>query len=441
MVAAICIAAAAAAQVGGDGAEAISMPNPPVLAARIQKEVAEIRGLEFKKPIGVDHQSMEDFEKYLDAELSRQMPEQRTRYFGRIVQKLGLFRGPVIEDMMGMVKEVMKSQAAAYYDPATEKFYVIMSGMGELELGSIYAHELYHGLQDQYFDLDEYLLDQAGGALNDDELLARQAVVEGEATYLMNLWTMKSMMGSLPDRRMLAPIVRMQSQMDLETMKQMIKSMAATGLISDEMQSAMDAIDEIPAFMMESLFGVYLKGMAFVFEVHREGWSKVEELYSDPPVSSEQILHPEKWFEHEAPLRYEWPDFDAEDLFEGYELIDSNTIGELQWRLIFSEFEMGRRANETAAGWGGDSYAIVRSIQDDTLSLLLVTHWDTPEDATEFADAYRELLEIKYADEQEPTFVVLEGNDVFIAEGEPALTESSLLEFMKRAGPSQPTSN
>ena len=86
-----------------------------------------------------------------------------------------------------MTKAVMQSQVAAYYDPESDAFYVVTQDLSEQMLGGLYAHELYHGLQDQHYNLDEYILSQTGGKLNDDELLARQAVVEGEATYIMTL--------------------------------------------------------------------------------------------------------------------------------------------------------------------------------------------------------------------------------------------------------------
>ena len=154
--------------------------NPQILADQISENVAQMRGLPFKKKITAQNQSLEDFSHYLDAELRRQLPEKRNKYFGKIVRELGLYRGPEIENMAEMVKAVMTSQAGAYYDPDTETFYVLTSKGNSTELGTIYSHELYHGLQDQYWDLNKFLLYQAAGALNDDQLMARQAVVEGK---------------------------------------------------------------------------------------------------------------------------------------------------------------------------------------------------------------------------------------------------------------------
>ena len=91
-------------------------------------------------------------------------------------------------------------------------------------LGEFYPHELCHGLQDQYFNLDKYILSQSGGELNDDEVLARQAVVEGGATYIMTLWSMQKMLGMVPDREILKMSIYLQEQMNTEMMIAMLKS-------------------------------------------------------------------------------------------------------------------------------------------------------------------------------------------------------------------------
>ena len=428
----LALAASAGAQVTLDRPGGQISVNPQAYADQIQSEVAEIRGLEFKRSISVEHQSLDDFEVYLDAQLAKQMPEQRVKHFGKVVKKLGLYRGPEIEDLNAMIKMVMKSQAGAYYDPSTETFYVLMGDLPEMLMGGLYSHELYHGLQDQYFDLDRYVLSGAAEGLNDDELMARQAVVEGEATYIMTLWTMKSLLGSIPNPQMLEMTIRMQSEMDVDTLRSMLKSGAVADMMTDELSASIEAMDQIPPFMIESLIGAYLKGMAFVFEIQKQGWEKVEELYSNPPSSTEQILHPEKWLAGEDPFRLQWPDFEGDDLFGGWEVLDVNTVGEVQWRIIFAEYEMKNIAKAASAGWDGDTFAVLKRDGSDDLLLLLYTSWDSEAEAEEFAGAYRDLLEVKYPDGSEQVRVDVNGADVLILEGGEAGTADALLAFMKK---------
>ena len=85
--------------------------------------------------------------------------------------------------------------------------------------------------------------------------------------------------------------------------------------------------------MFETFIGQYMNGMAFIHAVHEKGWSEVEKLYREyPPESTEQILHPEKWFAREAPVAIEWPAFESAALFADWELLGENVLGESLWR-------------------------------------------------------------------------------------------------------------
>ncbi len=128
------------------------------------------------------------------------VPPALAKHFDKIVRRVGLYRGPVIEDYRGMMRTVMESQVAAYYDPDTGRVYLLDEGGDALEQGVIYSHELYHALQDQYFDLNGYVSDKL--KLDADQTLARVAVVEGEATYICMVWGIRQMTnGTTPPPR------------------------------------------------------------------------------------------------------------------------------------------------------------------------------------------------------------------------------------------------
>jgi len=396
----------------------------------IQVEIEKIRGAKFKHPVKVANQSLADFGEYLDRMLEKQFSDNLDKNYGKVVRKLGLYRGPEIKDFKSLAKTVMQSQAAAYYDPATNTFYVVMQELPELALGSVYAHEIYHGFQDQHHNLDDYLLSPVQEKLNDDEVLARQAVVEGEATYLMTLWTLKTQFGSVPAPGMLDMAIKMQAKLDVKTMLQMLKSSVVPQAHSGDIEKAIKAMDHIPPFMIETMVGAYLKGMGFVFEIQKQGWEKVDELYKNPPVSTEQILHPEKWLAKEFPVKFEWPSFE-QSLFSEWKLLESNTIGEIQWRIIFSEHRMGETGLTAAEGWNGDSFAVLEHKNGDLL-LLIYSSWDSQTEAQEFRNAYEKLLKVKYPEGNETIKIQSNTNEVLIIEGSSKNNIRSLLEFMKR---------
>jgi hypothetical protein len=407
--------------------------DPEALADAIMEDVVAIRGLEFRRDIAVSNQTLAEFEQYLASEMDRALPPGRADVFGRVVNKLGLYSGPLIEDAAGMMTFLATSQAAAYYDPDQSAFFVLLGDVSVSTLAPIYAHELYHGLQDQYWDLDDYVLDGLVDGLDDDELLARQAVVEGEATYIMTLWMMREMMGEIPSGFALDLAVQMQAQLDSATLREI----AASGIVAggnEEIEASIAAMDEIPLFMMETLIGVYLRGMGFVHRIAKEGWGRVEALYTDPPRSTEQILHPEKWLERDDPVSIEMPDPGAVEALEGWEPLDSNVIGEFQLRIVFNEFQMSDRSTAVAAGWDGDRYAVLQ--RGEELLLLLYTTWDSEAEAEEFARAYEDLLLRKYADGNETTAVSVRGADVLIVEGGEPEETAGFLEYLASAGKS-----
>lgn len=409
--------------------------DPQILADKIQGDVEAIRGLPFKRKVKAANQTPEEFSKYVEREMSAGMPETIARHYGKIVHRLGLYRGPEIQGVVDMMKMVATSQAAAYYDPEQQTFFVLLPNMPEMVRGVFYSHELYHGLQDQYFDLRKFMMDRRFDAqISADELLARQSVVEGEAMYIMTLWGVRNMTGQIPSREMLAPALIMQATMDMETLRASMKQPQVEKMMGDDIKASLDAIDHIPPFIIEGLLGAYLKGSYFVFSVQEKGWSEVEKLYSEyPPESTEQILHPQKWFARESPTRFTWPATDKVRELRDWELLDQNVIGEVQLRHVFKEHGLGAESVAVASGWDGDRYAVYKRKDSDATLLLLTTSWDTEADATEFANAYRRLLASKYANTQEPTRLEQHGKDVVIVEGGPERGLRGLMKYVRSA--------
>ncbi len=179
-----------------------------------RKDVATIRGLPFKQPVAMDKQTPEDLGRRIDKEMKHALPPAMANHFDRIVRRLGLYNGPEIKDFGSMMRTVMTTQVAAYYDPDTKRIYLLDEGSSDIEQGVVYSHELYHALQDQYFDLNAYMSDKL--KLNSDQETARHALVEGEATYIHTLWAMSRMMnGMTPPRALVGPALRHAGQSEL----------------------------------------------------------------------------------------------------------------------------------------------------------------------------------------------------------------------------------
>ena len=397
-------------------------------SAAIQSVVAEIRGKPFEQIIPARTQGLEDFRAYVTHQLDLQIPPEISRDFDDIVRALGLYRGPRIDDYRALAASVMLSQAAAYYDPETDTFYEVMNGFPDATRRVIWAHELTHGLQDQSFDLERYLLDfTTGGTLSEDALLARQCVVEGEATYVMTLFSVRDMMGVVPERALLGPAIAMQAALSTADLKAALGAQGAATDLGPDMANAVAALDSIPPFLIDSLVGAYLKGQAFVYEVQAEGWAAVDSLFTTPPASTEQILHPERWRAGDVPVPMAWPD-DLAERFWGWRLAREDVLGELQWRQVFAAHDVAA-GDDAAAGWDGDRYAVF--LDDAGRSLLLAaTVWDDATEAAEFAAAYAEVQAAKALPDGAMRRVVHEGSFVGIVEGGRAELEPRALDLI-----------
>ena len=427
----------AASSAHSENAPPTPPPDAQAAADSIAREIEQIRGLSFKKPVRVESQSVEKFGDYVSRELDKEVPESIRKHYGTIVRTLGLYRGPPIDDFSSMMLTVMTSQVGAYYDPEKQSFFVVMSGLPELMQGVMYSHELYHALQDQYFGLVRYMdMGSKGGAgtQNGDSKLARSAVVEGEATYMMSLWMMQKMANKPPTREMMERVITMQANMGVDQLREALKQPQVAKVVGTDMQSAVDAADKIPSFIMDSMMAVDLKGASFVFAVHEQGWPAVEKLYTEyPPQSTEHILHPEKWLAREAPTAFEWPPLEKIAVLKDWELLDDDVLGEFQWRIVFREQGFAAEAESAAAGWDGDRYAVFKRKDSKATLLLLRTRWDSEKEAKEFYNVYWRVLEAKYADAPVPTLISQNGVDVFVVEGGDEANLDKLLKVVKSA--------
>jgi hypothetical protein len=145
----------------------------------------------------------------------------------------------------------------------------------------------------------------------------------------------------------------------------------------------------------------YFQGFTFVQSFYDQGgWSAIDAVYQNPPVSTEQILHPEL-YPNDTPIPVDLPDL-VSALGEGWREVSRNQMGEWYNYLI-----LARAANENArlddttaqnaaAGWGGDEYLVLHNDATDSTAFVMKTIWDTPNDAEEFSTAFQQYADIRF---------------------------------------------
>jgi hypothetical protein len=379
----------------------------------IQPKLAKLRGLKFDHPVPTAYQTTDDFRAFLKREIAKDLPAEKSEKLSAAFLHLGLLQEKI--DLATAYEQTMTSQAAAYYDPAQKKFFMVMVPDQDLLLDTMSAHELVHGLQDQRFDLTKLMAPKP--PLDDDSLYARQFIVEGDATFTMFLFMAAQASGSEAVQAAMITLLRGQieqfASMDLKAYGEMMKSQAAAFKDMDEdLKKSMEAMDKLPPLVLGPMLDSYMKGALVVLTAYdKGGWPAVDALYKTPPESSEQVLHPttKLYPKRDKPKKVTLAKLDGDKLTE-------NVMGEILWKIYFSLW-VPDKAVEASEGWGGDRYTVVKRA-DGTMVGFLATAWDSADDAKQFAAAYEASLAKRFPNKERKTAVKLDGVKVFILDGD-----------------------
>ena len=298
----------------------------------IEAQVLAIRDLE---PTEVDRQTIDEeaLKERTAKDFTTDNPAAYVAANERLLKALGLM--PQDDSLQDLYLELLGSQVAGFYDPDEKQLFVV-SRSGTINGADkiTFAHEYDHALQDANFDVfgqQKELLDQS------DRALARAAVYEGDATLTMVLWA--------------------QSNLTAEEFAEV----QAAGADPE----SLEILNRTPSILVDGLLFPYTAGQAFVLPLQTAGgWAAVDALYDDLPLSTEQILHPDKYEAAEKPVAVELPNV-AADLGTGWSQELQDTFGEFQMRTWLREVGVGGAdASEAAAGWGGDRLAVLKGPDD-----------------------------------------------------------------------------
>ena len=333
--------------------------DPSAVLATIASQTEAIRGLAPRAPIVPRFIDEAGMTKLLTADLDRQQTAQQAADVETLLRGLGLFSGD--RSLRDIYVEMLGSQVLGFYRNADKTLYVVerSEALGPAESAIeryTFSHELTHALQDQHFGFGSLGLRDPGRG---DRTLARQALLEGDASYASTLWSQQNL--SLAD---LLAIVK---------------------VASDPAQRKLMA--DLPPILRETMTFPYQDGMSFVLGLWTAGgWDAVNAAYAAPPDSTEQVLHPAKYTAGEKPVQVALPAGLADGLGPGWSLAMEDTLGEMQLRVLLKTANDAAAAGVAASDWGGDRVGIYRG-PDGAWAIVLATAWDTPAAAARFRPA------------------------------------------------------
>jgi hypothetical protein len=327
--------------------------EPPAEVEQLRQQVASVRHLDWRRPVAADAvggQEMDDLvREAFDAQYPAGLYDRRTlawRTIGAI--------GPQ-DDLHSAFLAFGAGQVVGFYNPQNGELVYL----GDQELGLTerftLAHELTHAIDDQHFDLRR--LDTIASGCRDEELEGALGAVEGSAQFFANE-TLVAFPPSIEEALAALPAV-----------------FEGAGVPAG-VPPLVQALETLP----------YTAGQAFITALDsRGGVDEVNQAIQRLPVTTEQILHPEK-YPGDRPTPLGVPDIGAR-LGDGWVDLDVMQVGEAWLReLLHLRIDAGT-ADDAAAGWDGGVY---RAWSDgDRVAVVLRTAWDFGTDAVAFADALR----------------------------------------------------
>jgi len=346
-------------------------PSPttdPGIAAQVNEvmtQVPPIRELDPLRDTPLKVQSRQEFHDFLQQAIKDQVDPELLAAQQRLLQRLGLL--PDDADLEQMLVDLQSGAAAAYYRFDDQTMYVIDNGTPfDAAERWFVSHEYTHALDDQHFQI---AANQVTDPSQGDAALANLGVIEGDATTTMYLWAQQHL-----------------------TLQELIE-ISLLSLTGNDAQ----LLDSMPPYLVRQISFPYQEGYKFVSGLQTNGgWAAVNDVLQNPPPSTEQVLHPEKYTTHEAPIQVQLEDPTADLGGGGWKQTYIDTFGELNMQMFVAGGEepdspipglpMGEWPHAAdAAGWGGDRIAMWERDESGSWAIAWRTAWDTKADADEFA--------------------------------------------------------
>lgn len=337
-----------------------------VIAESAIKDASVIRGLSIKRPVACVIHNRDQVTEYLMETIETEVTYEKLRNEEIAMKAMG-FIPEEFNYEKGLV-ELYASQIGGYYDPKKQR-YVMAGWLPQLLQTTVAVHELTHALQDQYYSLDKFLQQKE---LTTDIVLARSALVEGDATAVMYDYT-RRLMGQ--------PGIANESN---------VESLMLQNVVSASMVTSSSGV---PQALQNMLIFPYTSGLRFAHHFLKNGgYKSLDALFERPPRSTEEVLHPAKYEMKEQDF-VDLKDSDAITMsgLASAKVIHGDTYGEFSISVLLGSFLSDKgRAARAAAGWGGDRIVVVEDSAGK--AVIWMIRWDNALDAEEFFEVYGESL-------------------------------------------------
>ena len=324
----------------------------------LKKSVAAIGHLGFERDVPVRYLDRAQLKNYIERLFENDYPDELAAKEEEAIYWLGFTPEKIA--LKALRKKIILENVGGMYNEKTKELLAVeeFRNIDMLNAPAL-AHELRHAIQDQHFHLASLLGDLSDF---DDRKLAALAAVEGDATLVM---------------------IR-QLGFDPELIGE---AFSPENVLSFSSMAGGATLGSAPDIVKYQLLMPYLDGMKFSQAVFKAGnWKRLNQVLVRKPLSSEQVLHPQKYLAAERPLPVSTAFRPRQE-----ELYYSGVVGEYYLNVLLKD---GPEIADVASGWGGDLFSLYR--HGDSRLLLWEALWDSPADCARFAAAFRKFLETRF---------------------------------------------
>ena len=356
-----------------NASQAAAAQNPEFLKAadEVLEQMSIILHLPIKQPLKKSLRSKQEIRAYL-IKADKEDKDDAQRYADdKSLEAFGLI--PKNFPLDSFMLDVLTEQVAGLYDPKAKEFY-IADWIPADEQRDVMSHELTHALEDQSFDVDPWI---KAARPNDAAELARDSVSEGTALAAMLDYSLRDQHLSIREIGDVTALIRPGAIEEMDKDSNLAKA---------------------PIVIRDSLLFPYLAGTAFSqqFLKAHTGWEDLHLLFEHPPVSTQQIIHPDFYLKGVGPAKVILPKLKTL-VPEGWKPLEENVMGEFGVEEILKQFLDPARAAQLAPSWDGDRYALFEDAKTKDTRLVFLLALETTDDAARFFGQYSEALEMKYS--------------------------------------------
>jgi hypothetical protein len=349
---------------------AIASAQSPVFAQmdEILMGLSTITGWKVERKVPAETLAKDKFKRLVEDSLKDAASSKEVRAQETTLKMFGL-----VPDDFNLVREsadLVTEQAAAFYDYKKKRLFILDTTQSSAEQRMALVHELAHALADQQHPLGKYMHQ---GDPDDDAITARQAVTEGQASWLTYAY-LSMKMGGKPE-------------IPAMMIDELSRQVGASG-------DDFPVFTKAPLYIRESLIFPYTEGLKFQEAVYREkGQPAFDEVFLRPPASTQHILHAASYFSGATPAE---PMLARLEDGGKYRKLIEGSLGEFDVSALLRQHGNEREGRAASTHWRGGAYRLYEHKSSKAPVLAHVIEWDSAEAAHTYFFLYQKVLKAKW---------------------------------------------